>query len=169
MRGGRATAWGFARRRRAGAVFSRGGASRDGGVRRSLVSSGGVRCRVNVLQCDASLLSAARRHAGVSRPSPQLCCPAGRSRARRSAKKARPQWRPICSAGRAPNRKLISQTINRDLGSTHLARGPPRCPSWRPFRLFEPIDAHPRPLVRYALETSGSLRSHSVKHSTRGC
>ena len=88
----------------------------------------------NVLQCDASLLSAARRHAGVSRPSPQLCCPAGRSRARRSAKKARPQWRPICSAGRAPNRKLISQTINRDLGSTHLARGPPRCPSWRPFR-----------------------------------
>ena len=127
-------------------MFQGGGVSRDGvgwglfegrgrggdALRRSF-HIWAARCRTNVLQCAASLLSAARQHAGMSRPSPQLCCPAGRGRAQRNAKRARPQWRPICSAGRAPNRKLLSQAISRDLRSTHLARGPPRCPSWRPF------------------------------------
>ena len=134
---GRATAAFFrGRGRRAAAAcrfWGRGGARRRRAAQPlRLRAASDVEQKCSPVRCEP--LSALRRHAGVSRPSPQLCCPAGRSRARRSANMARPQWRPICSAGRAPNRKLISQPISRDLRSTHLARGPQRCPSWRPFR-----------------------------------
>ena len=130
-------------------VARRRGASRDGGVSAGRFEGRGVARRrraarppvfgrrpmsnKNVLQCDASLLSAARRHAGMPRPSPQLCWPAGRSRARRSAKMARPQGRPICSARRAPNRPPLSRPVSRGLRSTYLARGPPRMSASRPF------------------------------------